>query len=281
MKKIKKLTIMWLIIVFAAFLVFPSFLFAVAGSGYPDTSAITSVDPGECGEETIVCIEWDFGGGSLRIYIGLKVAGETSYYPGFPIGGAVESVSGNMCVSLGVLPPGDYDVYLRIKEGTSSTAHVNGRDMMTFTVGEDCGGTITVIKVDSDGTKLEGAGFTLLEPDESLAHSEKLTDSNGQLSFGMPYGDYIVRETTLPPGDYTGAADQAVTINKGNPDVTVTFVNTIPTKTTTEVEVEALTEEVEVLAHTGENPMFYIIGLLLVAVAGGLAFGLRAVKSKK
>ena len=177
-------------------------------------------------------------------------------------------------------------VDLKIYQGDSySHSHPQGNDSKPLVVEECPGGSITVIKVDSEGTKMEGAGFTLLEPDESLAHSAKLTDANGQLSFGMPYGDYIVRETTVPSG-FTGAADQAVTIDKDNPAVTVTFVNTATTSTTTtteEVEVQALTEEaqVEVLAFTGQNPIFYIIGLLLFALAGGLVFGLRAVRSKK
>ncbi len=192
---------------------------------------------------------------------------------------------GTHTVGIGPLPPGQYMVYLKTFEGSPGAhGHVDGNDERPLVV-EDCSGSIIVLKVDSEGTKMEGVGFTLLYPDESLAHSAKLTDSNGQLGFGMPFGSCIVRETTVPDG-YVGAADQAVTLDASNNPVTLTFVNTTTTTTTTtteEVEVQALTEEgqVEVLAFTGENPIFYIIGLLLLAIAGGLAFGLRAVRSKK
>ena len=231
MKKIKKLIIMGLIVAFAAFLVFPSFLFA---SGYPDSSSITSITPGECGEETTVCIDVDFGEGSfpLGLRITVVIAGD-GVLAGFPVSTIVQE-NGEVCINIGVVPPGDYVLGVDSFPGNPGgrvLPHRTGTDRQPFTVEECPNGTITVLKVDSEGTKMEGAGFTLLEPDESLAHSEKLTDANGQLSFGMPYGSYIVRETTVPSG-FTGAADQAVTINKDNPSVSLKFVNTAKTTTT-------------------------------------------------
>jgi len=60
-----------------------------------------------------------------------------------------------------------------------------------------------------------------------------------------------------------------------------------PVTTTEEVGVLGITEEVEVLGiteelpFTGQSMIFYIIGALMLALAGGLTFVLRAVKSKE
>ena len=124
-------------------------------------------------------------------------------------------------------------------------------------------GGITVLKVDPTGAVLENAGFTLFYTNGNLAHSEKLTNSSGVVTFGgLAYGSYIVRETTAPPGGYKKAPDQTVDVNEGNPVVTVTFVDKKGGGDGDGDGDFTLT----VLALTGFNMVYYIAGFLLMLI---------------
>ena len=286
MKKIKKLMILGLIVAFAAFLVFPSVLFAIEDTSYDDYATIIQIVPGECGEETIVCFEIDWGDcshGADDLVAKLRLTELPGGCPG--IVGVYDVEDGDsLCVPIGVIPKGDYLLRLNIYVFGSSTAHTEAKDEKSFIVGE-CDGIIGVEKVDGNGNILTGAGFTLYNSDKSaVVVAEKMVDTDGKVAFEhLPMGTYVVSETTVP-GGHSGMADQTVVINSGN---TGSVINVTATNTKKpppeEVEVQGLTEEgqLEVLAATGQNPLFYIIGLLLFAIAGGLAFVLRAVRTKR
>ena len=152
---------------------------------------------------------------------------------------------------------------------------------------------ITCIKEDPAGNLLAGTGFTLYHSSGNQAVPERFTDDSGMITFcGLPDDTYTVRETTAPAGFGT-APDQTATLNSENLRVTLNFVddpitrNTGGRTTTTtgggetpppeEITVLGVTEE---LPFTGQSMWLYIIGAAMLALAGGLTFVLRAVKSK-
>ena len=159
-------------------------------------------------------------------------------------------------------------------------------------------GCITVIKRDVGGNLLAGAGFTIYHSNGDLAAPEGFTDDSGMITFcGLdPTDSYRVVETTAPAGFRTApdqiatfgitAQNDTVALAQINPTVILNFVDEptitrrIPTRTTTEEEITVLgvTEE---LPFTGQSMILYIIGALMLALAGGLTFVLRAVKSKE
>jgi hypothetical protein len=139
-------------------------------------------------------------------------------------------------------------------------------------------GSIEIQKVPA----VSGVGFTLFKSDgTTVAAAEEFTDGSGKVTFsGLPYGTYIVRETTGIPG-YSLAADQSVTINSGNVAtvISLTFTNT-PT-TGGGITVAGLTTPgfIQVLAFTGMDPIIPISGGS--AVIGGLAMLLATLRRKR
>jgi hypothetical protein len=147
-------------------------------------------------------------------------------------------------------------------------------------------GTIGIEKVDKAGKILTGAGFTLYNSDKSaVVRAEEMVDAAGKVAFyNLPIGTYIVSETTIP-GGHSGMADTPVTINEGNVG-TVINVKAVNTKTPPPgdgVEVQALTGEVEVLAFTGYNTIYYIIGfaMVIMGILGSLFLGRRLRREEK
>ncbi len=152
-------------------------------------------------------------------------------------------------------------------------------------------GDITVIKRDPGGTLLAGAGFTVSYlASGNPAAPEGFTDGSGMITFsGLPFDTYVISETTAPAG-FGLAPDQTVVLDSGSVAVSVDFIDDPiiitgggGTTTTTVVappvvEVLGITEE---LPFTGQSMWLYIIGAAMLALAGGLTFVLRAVKSKE
>jgi uncharacterized surface anchored protein len=123
------------------------------------------------------------------------------------------------------------------------------------------GGCIEVLKVDENGDPLAGAEITLREDDGTFVYA-RMTEGDGMAIFcKLGGGDYVLTETVTPAG-YTTADPVPVSVNVGE-TTKVTIENnrggTPPT-----VEVQALTGEVEVLAFTGYNTIYYIIGFAMI-----------------
>ncbi|MFA5015466.1 MAG: prealbumin-like fold domain-containing protein [Actinomycetota bacterium] len=144
-------------------------------------------------------------------------------------------------------------------------------------------GAITVVKRDPGGTLLAGAGFTVSYLSSgNPAAPEGFTDGSGMITFsGLPFDTYKISETTAPAG-FGLAPDQIVTLGVDSVAVSVNYVDsptttTVTTTTTPTIEVLGITEE---LPFTGQSMWLYIIGAIMLALAGGLTFVLRAIKSK-
>ena len=106
-------------------------------------------------------------------------------------------------------------------KGSSQTFKVKRTNGMGNGTGEL--GGLTVVKVDAGtGNPLEGAKFTLLDPESKTAVATGVTDGKGELFFGrLLYGKYILNEVKAPNG-YVGGTDQHITIDqpyeRNNPD---------------------------------------------------------------
>jgi hypothetical protein len=125
------------------------------------------------------------------------------------------------------------------------------------------GGCIEVLKVDENGDPLSGAEFTLREDDGTFVFA-KTTDGDGKVLFcKLGGGDYVLTETVTPAG-YTTADPVPVSVTVGKTTKVTIENNKSGTTTTTTVEVQALTGEVEVLAFTGYNTIYYIIGFAMI-----------------
>ena len=95
-------------------------------------------------------------------------------------------------------------------------------------------GVIEVIKKDTDGNKLSGAVFVATSvKDSSKQYVIGPTDKNGYACTleGIPYGDYIVKETVFPTNyKSNGTNEWRVTVDKNNNGkVTINAVNEIIT----------------------------------------------------
>jgi PKD repeat protein len=134
---------------------------------------------------------------------------------------------------------------------------------------------IGVLKVDGNGDPLTGAGFTLYNSDKSsVVRAEKMVDVAGKVAFDkLPMGTYVVSETTTP-GGYRGMEDKTVIIDAGNINsvINVTAENTKSPPPPEEEVQEPVEQEVEVLAFTGYNTIYYIIGfaMVMMGVLGSL-----------
>jgi hypothetical protein len=281
MKRIKRLMVIGLITAFAAFFVLPGALFA----SYIDYATITGIDVDECGGSTEICIEIDWGpdsAGRDTLYVRLNL-GLVGDCPGLVYYGPMDPEE-SRCFDAGVLAEGDYLVTLKTYESDGSSQHEEAYDEEYFTVGECVpeSGTIGVEKVDGNGDPLTGAGFTLYNSDKSIVVvAEKIVDAAGKVAFEhLPMGTYIVSETTVPAG-YSGEADKEVVINDSNVNKVVNVIMENTRETPPPEEEEEETGEVGVLAFTGQNPLLYIMGLLLMAIAGCLVFSLRTVRNRK
>ncbi|MEG3616260.1 SpaA isopeptide-forming pilin-related protein [Isoptericola haloaureus] len=87
------------------------------------------------------------------------------------------------------------------------TVNLEADDDITCTFTNSLYGSILVEKVDDDGAALGGAAFEADPGDYVLTEY-----STGVFCVDVPYGDYTVTETTVPP-DYVGQDPQDVTVN--------------------------------------------------------------------
>jgi hypothetical protein len=148
-------------------------------------------------------------------------------------------------------------------------------------------GSVTIIKKDESGNTMDGVGFTIYyKSSGNPVMPEKFT-SGGLVTFsGLGWGEYVISETTVPPG-YSKAGNVGVKIGPDNAEsgVTVTVNNSKtpppppPTTTTTTtpgggIEVLGIME----LPFTGMHPAIPISGISLIL--GGLAMFMASLKKK-
>ena len=145
-------------------------------------------------------------------------------------------------------------------------------------------GTINIKKVDTKGSALTGAGFTLYNSSGTkVLRAEQMVDSAGRVTFGnLRWGTYLIVETTVPSG-YTKAPDKTVKINESNAGshAAVTMTNTPipppppPTPPEGNIEVLGISE----LPFTGMNPAIPISGIS--TIIGGMLMFAMSFKRKK
>lgn len=87
-------------------------------------------------------------------------------------------------------------------------------------------GSITVEKLDKEtNAKLEGAKFQLIDSFGNVL-SEKITDSNGKITFDkLKFRTYTVKEVAAPEGYILNFAPQTLTVNSSNKNITVKAQN--------------------------------------------------------
>ncbi len=172
--------------------------------------------------------------------------------------------------------------------GTSSvtvTEINSGPDVHTIAIKYECmecppdDGDLRIMKYSGD-QRLAGAVF-----DVSDGKGFSVQVTTGEDGFatvpGAPDGILYVKEVVAPEDCEIDPNQYTVEVINGKGEIHIENDCPPPPKKKTTEEPPAEEPEVEVLAFTGQSPIFFIGGFALIAITGGLIVGLRLRKVRK
>jgi hypothetical protein len=282
--KRKKIAIMGALIavVSMVMLIMPlNLLFAIGGP--PQMSATLDVSQGTCDpvtDTTPVTFDMTQSGYSWSSYRwDLTVNGEAwgGVFSGGPNGGPTNWSENTD------LGPGDYNANLKITKISGSGQGVKEDINVPFTVSSCAEPEIPPVTTTTTTTTTTAAAYTITA---SVDDHGTITDE-GATSVSQGSSKAYSMDTVSTACGIVEVLVDGVSIGKVNSytfdDVNADHTIHVITRCTPPAPVE---EEIEVLGiaelpFTGQSMIFYILGFAMIAIAGGLVFALRAVKSKE
>jgi len=148
------------------------------------------------------------------------------------------------------------------------------------TIDDICEGDVTILKYSGD-KRLSGAVFDVTDGQGFSVQVTTGADGIATVK-GAPDGIIYVKEVVAPEGCEIDPNQYTVEVINGKGEIHLeNDCPPPPTKKTEEPPAEEPAEEIEVLAFTGQSPMFFIFGFGLIAIAGGLIVGLRLRKVRQ
>ncbi len=180
------------------------------------------------------------------------------------------------------LGPGTYKAVFKVNEGQCGGCGYVEKDSKTFDV-EECEPEIPPVTTTTTTTTTTAAAYTITA---SVDDHGTITDE-GATSVSQGSSKAYSMDTVSTACGIVEVLVDGVSIGKVNSytfdDVNADHTIHVITRCTPPAPVE---EEIEVLGiaelpFTGQSMIFYILGFAMIAIAGGLVFALRAVKSKE